>query len=66
MSVSCECCVLSVRSLCVRMITLPEESTECGVSECDTEMSVIRRTWPTTDCKAMIKTINIHMSPLSL
>ena len=26
MSLSCECCVLSGRSLCVGMITLPEES----------------------------------------
>jgi len=35
MSVSCERCVLSGRGLCVGLITRPEESTECGVSECD-------------------------------
>jgi len=71
MSVCCECCVLSGRSLCVRLITRPEESygclsvvsveccqvevsasgqslvqrnpTECGVSECDREVSIMRR-----------------------
>jgi len=26
MSLCCECCVLSVRGLCVELITLPEES----------------------------------------
>jgi hypothetical protein len=34
MSVCCECCVLS-RGLCDQLITRPEESSECGVSECD-------------------------------
>jgi hypothetical protein len=37
MSVSCECCVLSGRVLCERLITRQEVSTECGVSECDLE-----------------------------
>ena len=37
MSVPCECCVLSRRDLCVGLITRPEESYRCGVSECDRE-----------------------------
>jgi hypothetical protein len=43
LDVSCECCVLSGRSLCVRLITLPGSPTECGVSECDREASIMRR-----------------------
>ena len=35
MSVSCECCVLSGRGLCVEMITRPGGPTEFGVSVCD-------------------------------
>ena len=41
MSVSCECCMLSVTGLCVGLITRPEE---CGVSECDLEASIMSRT----------------------
>jgi hypothetical protein len=48
MSVSCECCVLSGRGLCVGPITRPEESYRLWyVSECDREASIIRRPWPT-------------------
>jgi hypothetical protein len=43
MSVSCECSVLSGRGLWVGLITRPEEPSECGVSECDYEASVMRR-----------------------
>jgi len=46
MSVSCECCVSSGRGLCDGLITRPEES-ECGVSECDREASIMRRPWST-------------------
>jgi hypothetical protein len=46
MSVSYECCVLSVRVLCVRLIT----PIECGVSKCDREASIKRRPRPTTGC----------------
>jgi L-aminopeptidase/D-esterase-like protein len=54
MSVSCDCCVLSGRGLCVGLITRPEESpTECGVSECDCEASIMRRPWHTGGCCAM-------------
>jgi hypothetical protein len=27
--------------------------TECGVSECDREVSVMRRSWPTRGCRTM-------------
>ena len=47
MSVPCECCVLSRRGLCVGLITRPEESYRCGVSECDREASTMKRPWPT-------------------
>jgi hypothetical protein len=54
--VSCECWVLSGRSLCVGLITRPEEpDLMCGVSESDCEASKIRRPWPTTGCCAMGK-----------
>ena len=48
-SVSCECCVLSGRGLCDGLITfhLPRSRTECGVSECDREAFIKRRSWPT-------------------
>ena len=46
MSVCCECCVLSGRGLCDRLITRPEVSIECDVSECDREALITRRPWP--------------------
>jgi len=47
MSVSCECCVLSVRGLCEELITRPEESYRlCCVAVCDLETSLMRRPWP--------------------
>ena len=54
-SVSCDCCVLSGRGFCVELITRPQESCECGVSECDREASIMRRTSPTRGCYAMKK-----------
>jgi hypothetical protein len=42
MSVSCEWCVLSGKGLCVQ-----RSPTECGVSGCDHESSMMRGTWPT-------------------
>jgi hypothetical protein len=56
MSVSCECCVLSGRGLCVGPIARPEESyTQCGVSECDHDAWMMRRPWPTRNCCAIGK-----------
>jgi len=49
MSVSCKCCVLSGRGLCVGLITSP---TVCGVSECDREASIMGWPWPTVGCCA--------------
>ena len=46
MSLSCECCVLSGRYLCVGLITSPEESyrmTEWDVSERVREASIMSR-----------------------
>jgi hypothetical protein len=52
MSVSCECCVLSGREVCVSGWSLVQRSsTECGVSECDREASIMRRPWPTRGCR---------------
>jgi hypothetical protein len=46
MSVCCECCMLSGRGLCVRLITGPEER--------DREASIMRRRpWPTRGCRSM-------------
>jgi hypothetical protein len=55
MSLSCDCCVLSARGLCVGVITRPEESTECGVSDCDSGTSTVRSPRPTRGCRAMTK-----------
>ena len=45
--ISFECCVSSGRGLCVGLITCPEESIDCGVSESDLETSIRKRLWPT-------------------
>ena len=50
MSVCCECSVLSVRGLCVRLITCSETPTECDVSECDRDASIMRRSCPSRGC----------------
>ena len=41
MSVSCECCVLRGRGLCVGLITVQRSPTECDVSEYDREASTM-------------------------
>jgi hypothetical protein len=51
MPVSCECYVLSGRSVCVGPITHSEKSYR--VSECNHEAPVIRRAWPTGGCCTM-------------
>jgi hypothetical protein len=50
MSVSCECCVLSGRGLCVGLITRPWESYRVWyvLTACNRETSAIRRPRPTT------------------
>ena len=52
MSVSCECCVLSKISAKGRSL-VQRSPTECGVSECNFEASVMRRPWPTSGYWAM-------------
>jgi hypothetical protein len=51
-SVCCECCVLLGTGHCVGLINRPEESGECGVSECDREASIMRPR-PSMGCCAM-------------
>jgi len=45
--------VVSGRGFCVGLITRPEESTVCGESECNREVPIVRRPWPTRGCCAM-------------
>jgi hypothetical protein len=53
-SVSCQCCVLSGRGLCVWLITRPEECYRvCVVSEYDREDLIMGRPWRTRGCGAM-------------
>jgi hypothetical protein len=60
MSVSCECCVLSVRGLCVGLITRIESPTGCGVSEYNRKTSR-RWPWPTRGCYATEKKRDIKI-----
>jgi len=55
MFVSSDCSVLSGRDLCVGLITHPEKSFECGVSELGHKSSIMRRSWPNRGCCAMVK-----------
>jgi len=50
MCVCNECCLLSGRGICVRMITCLEE---CGVFDCNHEASIMRRPWPIKGCCTM-------------
>jgi hypothetical protein len=52
--------VLSGRGLCDGLITRQRSSTECGVSECDREASIMRKPWPTSGCCAMEKNEKIN------
>jgi hypothetical protein len=53
MSISCECCEVSASGWSL----LHRSTTECGVSECDCEASIIRRSCPTRGCRAITKYI---------
>ena len=53
MSVSCECCVLSGRSLCFRLITRAEASYR--LCEGDHESLIMGRPSPTGVCCAIVK-----------
>jgi hypothetical protein len=62
MFVCCECCVLSGRSLCDKLITRPEEVyAPWYVVVCDLETSWMRRPWPTGGgCLSNNKQTNKH------
>ena len=47
-----EAVVLSCRGLCVGLIIVQRSPTECGVSECDREVSTRRRPRLTRGCRA--------------
>jgi len=47
MYLALDCCDLSGRDLRVGLITCPESPTECGVSGCDREASIMKRPWYT-------------------
>jgi len=51
--------VLSDRGFCDEPITRPEGHTECGVSECDREASIVRRPWPTGGCCGIEKRLAV-------
>jgi hypothetical protein len=51
--VSCECCVSKVEVSASGWSLVQRSPTECGVSECDREASVMRRARPTRGCSAM-------------
>jgi len=54
--VCCECCVLSGRGLCDKLITHPEESYQLWcVVVCDLETSRMRRPWPALGCSVTEK-----------
>jgi len=56
MSVCCERCALSSRSLCDELITRRDESyRRWRVVVCDLEISCIRRPWPIGSCRAKNK-----------
>jgi hypothetical protein len=48
MSLSCECCVLSGRDLCVAVISSSQSPTDCRVFECDLTASKVGRPRRTT------------------
>ena len=62
LSVCCECCVLSGRGLCDRLITHPEEFYRVWcVVVCDLETSWMRKPWPTGGYCANRKKIKVHL-----
>jgi hypothetical protein len=63
MFVCCECCVLSGRCLCDKLITRPEKSCRlwCVVVRY-LETSWMRRSWPTGGCRAKSRQTDIEES----
>ena len=48
------CCHVEVSATCRSLVQ--RSPTDCGVSECNREASIMRRPWPTGGCCAMVKT----------
>jgi hypothetical protein len=58
--VSCECCVLSGRGLCIGWSLVQRSPpTECGVSECNREVFIMKKSWPTRGCYTMKKELPV-------
>jgi hypothetical protein len=57
MSVSCECVCCQVEVSASGWSLVQRSPTECGVSECDHEASIMKRPWPTRGSCAMEKLI---------
>jgi hypothetical protein len=56
MFIFCECCALSCRVVSASGCSLVQRSTtECGVSECGREPSIMRGPWPIRGCCTMVK-----------
>jgi hypothetical protein len=53
MSVCCECCQVEVSA--TGWSLLQRSPTECGVSECDRDASIMRRPRPPRSCRAIEK-----------
>jgi hypothetical protein len=55
--VSVVCCQVDVSATC--RTPIHRSPTECGVSECDREFSVMRRSRPTRGCQTIKNSSNI-------
>ena len=61
MFVCCECCVLSSRGLCEKLITRPEDSYRLWcVVVCDLETSRMRGSWPALGRSATKKNVKLR------
>jgi hypothetical protein len=52
MSLSCECLYCQIEVSASSWSLIQRIPTECGVSECDLEASIMRKPWPTMGCCA--------------
>jgi hypothetical protein len=55
----CQSLVLSGTGLCVGLIPRPGGPTDCGLTDCELEASIMRRPWRTSGCCTMGKIIII-------
>jgi hypothetical protein len=54
-SLCCDCCLLSGRGLCDGRSPVQKNPTECGVSECEREASIMTMPWPNSGYRAVEK-----------